>query len=205
MFKQYRHTATDLGLLLLRANIGGLLAGHGAQKLFGAFGGGGVQGTSTMMEKMNLKPGEPWALLAGASELGSGVLMALGLLSPLGSIASAGPLITAWAEMHGDKPIWSTKGGGELALLYLAGAAALGFTGPGRISADEALGVRVPDALVGLAALGVAAGLAATLLAAEPVKQPSTPEPAGQPAPNAAQARQPETREQAAHAHEVGG
>ena len=205
MFKKYGRTATDLGLLLLRADIGGLLAGHGAQKLFGVFGGGGVQGTSKMMEKMNLRPGEPWALLAGASEFGSGVLMALGLLSPLGPIASAGPLMTAWAEMHGDKPIWSTKGGGELALLYLAGAAALGLTGPGRYSADEALGVEVPNAIVGLTALGVAAGLAATLLAAEPVKQPGKPEQQKQPAPDSTQAAQPETHEEATHAHEVGG
>ena len=205
MFKKYRRSATDLGLLLLRVNIGGLLAGHGAQKLFGAFGGGGVQGTSKMMEKMNLKPGEPWALLAGASEFGSGVLLALGLLSPLGPIASVGPMITAWAEMHSGKPIWNTKGGGELPLLYLAAAAALGLTGPGRYSADEALGIEVPNAVVGLTALGVAAGLAMTLLTAEPVKKPARPEPAQQHAPDATQSTQPETHEQATHAHEVGG
>ena len=69
----------DVSLLLLRAVSGGLMAGHGAQKLFGWFGGGGMEGTTDMAQRMNLKPTRPWAYLAALSELGGGTLTALGL------------------------------------------------------------------------------------------------------------------------------
>jgi putative oxidoreductase len=73
----------DVGLLILRLVVGLLLAGHGAQKLFGMFGGHGLKGTSGWLGSMGLRPAGIWALLAGLSELGGGVLLALGLLTPL--------------------------------------------------------------------------------------------------------------------------
>src|ERR687889_474144 len=72
---------TSIALLILRVTVGGLLAGHGAQKLFGSFGGHGVEGTAGWLESMNLKPGRQWALMAGLSEFGGGVLTALGALN----------------------------------------------------------------------------------------------------------------------------
>jgi putative oxidoreductase len=79
---------SDLAALILRAVQGALLAGHGAQKLFGWFNGPGLQGTSGFMEMLGLRPGRPWAVLAGLSEFGGGVLTVLGLLNPLGPIGS---------------------------------------------------------------------------------------------------------------------
>src|SRR5829696_3487972 len=74
---------TDLGLLALRLTTGGLMAGHGAQKLFGSFGGHGLKGTTGFMESLGLKPSKQWATLAGASEFGSGLLTALGFGGPI--------------------------------------------------------------------------------------------------------------------------
>ncbi len=164
MDKQDQGLATDIGLFVLRATFGGLLAGHGAQKLFGILGGHGLEGTANWLESIGLKPGKSWAIMAGASEFGSGALMALGLLGPVGPISTYGPMLTAWAEVHAGKPIWNTSGGAELPLLYISAATALALTGPGRFSLDRALGIKVPAPLIGLTAVGVAAGLAAGML-----------------------------------------
>jgi putative oxidoreductase len=161
MGKKDQSMAADLGLLVLRATAGGLLAGHGAQKLFGSFGGHGIEGTAGMMEKLGMQPAKPWAVMAGASEFGSGLLMALGLLGPVGPISAYGPMVTAWTQVHAGKPIWVTSGGAELPLTYLSVATTLALTGPGRFSLDRVLGIKVPPLLVGLTAVGVLAGLVA--------------------------------------------
>lgn len=163
MAKESHAPTADLGLLALRLVAGGLMAGHGAQKLFGAFGGYGVEGTGGWLESMGLKPGKTWAYLAGGGEFGSGLLTALGFLHPLGPISMFGPMIMAWATVHAGKPIWTTSGGGELPLLYLAAATATGLTGPGSYSLDEALDIEVPMPLVLLTLAGVAAGIGAGL------------------------------------------
>ena len=142
----------SLGVLIVRLVVGGLLAGHGAQKLFGWFGGAGLQGTSAWMESMDLRPGPAWARLAGGSELVGGLLTALGFLNPLGPIAAMGAMSVAWAKVHLGSPVWSTKGGAELPLTNLAVLSALTIAGPGRLSLDSLLGVRIPR-LFGLAAL----------------------------------------------------
>jgi len=147
---------------------GGLLAGHGAQKLFGVFGGYGLEGTGGWLESIGLKPGRTWAMMAGGSEFGSGMLMALGLLTPVGEISAFGPMAMAWATVHRGKPIWVTSGGAELVLMYMATAATLAVTGPGRYSLDEALGVEVPTSLITLTALGVAGGVVAGLMMQAP-------------------------------------
>jgi putative oxidoreductase len=150
-----------LALLLLRATTGALLAGHGAQKLFGAFGGHGPDGTGAYFESLGMRPGRTWAQVAGASELGGGALLALGALSPLGPLAVMGVMAMAALRGHGGKPIWATAGGAELPVTNLAIAAALALAGPGRYSVDALLGVRVPPAVTALAAgAGVVVGLA---------------------------------------------
>jgi putative oxidoreductase len=173
-------TAKDVGLLALRLVTGGLLAGHGAQKLFGAFGGFGLEGTAGWLESMGLKPGKTWAMLAGGGEFGSGLLMALGFLTPLGAIGSFGPMATAWAKVHAGKPIWVTSGGAELPLTNVAVATALALTGPGRYSLDEMLGIEVPTALVALAAAGVAAGVVASAVAQPEPSEPQANEAGGE-------------------------
>jgi putative oxidoreductase len=90
--------------------VGGFLAGHGAQKLFGWFGGGGIEGTTAWLESIGYRPGERWALLADLSECGGGMLTALGLFSPIGPIGTLGAMVVATIDVHGGKPIWATEG-----------------------------------------------------------------------------------------------
>ena len=148
----------DLGLLLLRLTLGGLLAGHGAQKLFGAFEGHGIKGTGQFFEKLGLAPGERWALTAGLGELGGGLLTALGFLHPLGPITTLAPMAVAWGRAHWGKPIWVTSGGAELPLTNIAIGLALMLSGPGKFSMDRMLRMRTHPALVLLTAAGVAGG-----------------------------------------------
>jgi putative oxidoreductase len=180
MRKQKHNTAADLGLLAIRLTTGGLMAGHGAQKLFGSFGGHGIGGTAGFLESLGLKPGKQWAALAGAGEFGSGVLTALGLAHPIGPIAMYGPMIMAWATVHAGKPIWVTSGGAELPLVYLSNVTALAFTGPGRYSLDKVFGIKTPTALAALTAAGVAAGIAVGMLSREQPVEALQPAPQDQ-------------------------
>ena len=147
----------DFALLVLRLAFGGLMAGHGAQKLFGWFGGGGLKGTGGWLESMGLKPGERWAVLAGLSEFGGGLLTLLGALNPLGPLGTIGAMGMATAKAHWGKPIWVTSGGAELPVLNMAVALSLGVAGPGKISVDHALGIRLPRRLILVPGLALAA------------------------------------------------
>ena len=157
----------NLALLTLRVVTGGLLAGHGAQKLFGSFRGPGMEGTSGMMESMGMRPGKPWAALAGLSEFGGGLLTALGLLNPLGPLGIIGAMVIAAGKVHGISPIWAQEGGGELPVTNTAVAAALMMAGPGKYSLDEAFGVKVPRWIV-IFAFIFGALAASSSLSAEP-------------------------------------
>ena len=134
----------NLAAWSLRAVLGGLLAGHGAQKLFGSFNGPGLEGTSGFMEMLGLRPGRPWAVLAGLSEFGGGVLTVLGLLNPLGPLGVIGSMAMATATAHKGKPVWVTEGGAELPVTNIAASTALILNGPGKYSLDRALGIRLP-------------------------------------------------------------
>jgi putative oxidoreductase len=160
MSKNWERTLRDIGLLVLRGTVGGLLAGHGAQKLFGAFEGPGLKGTAGMVESMGLQPSKYWAMMAGGSEFVGGVLTAIGLGGGLGPVTLLGPMGTAIGTAHWGKPIWVSKGGAELPVINVAVATALMFAGPGRYSLDEALGIEVPRPLIGLALAGTLAGVA---------------------------------------------
>ena len=144
---------TNLALLLIRLTTGGLLMGHGSQKLFGWFGGHGIEGTTGWLESMELKPGRQWAWAAALSEFGGGALTTLGLFNPLGPLATIGSMSMATAKVHWGKPIWVTTGGAELPVTNAA--IALALAGPGSISLDAALGTRLPRwvTIPGLAAV----------------------------------------------------
>jgi putative oxidoreductase len=130
----------DTGLLILRLVLGLLLVGHGSQKLFGAFGGHGLDGTGGFFHSIGFRPGRPMALVAGLTEVGSGLLLALGLLTPLAVAGIVGTLFVA-GSVHWKAGLWGQNGGFELPLLYSVAAVALAFTGPGRYSLDNVVGL----------------------------------------------------------------
>ena len=130
---------SDWGLLLLRLGTGGVLAAHGAQKLFGWFGGGGVEGTGQFMESVGYVPGRRNAMMAGLAETGGGILLALGLATPAAGAAAAGAMAGASA-VHAPNGFFNQEGGFEYAATLGLTAAGLAVTGPGRLSLDHVLG-----------------------------------------------------------------
>lgn len=121
-----------LGLLLARVVFGTYLAVHGAQKLFGAFKGSGLEKTAAGFEKRGLRPGKPLAALAGAAELSGGVLTATGISAPLGPIIIAGTMAVA-STTHRENGALAQDGGFELPLTNMALAIALMSSGTGAL------------------------------------------------------------------------
>jgi putative oxidoreductase len=152
-----------IGKLIARVVVGALFVGHGTQKLFGWFDGEGPQATGETFEQIGLQPGRRNALAAGAAEAAGGAMLAAGLATPLAAAMLSGTMITAIRTVHLPKGLWVTKGGYEYNLVLLAALMALVDEGPGRISADAALGVEVRGA--GWAAAQLVAGAAGSELA----------------------------------------
>ena len=163
---------TSLALFVLRAVVGGLLAGHGAQKLFGWYGGSGPEGTAAMMSSLDIKPPRQWALVAGIAEFAGGALTALGLLNPLGPLLAIGSMLTASFTAHKGKPIWGTKGGAELPVTNIAALAAVTLAGPGRLSLDAVFRTRIPWWFSFLALTAVGVGVASAT-GPEPIALPA--------------------------------
>jgi putative oxidoreductase len=128
------------GLFVLRVIIGLLLAGHGAQKLFGKLGGHGLEGTGGWFDSIGFRPGRRMALVAGLSEFTGGLLLALGLVTPLAAACIIGTMTVA-ASVHVPNGLWGQSGGFEQPLTYAVVAAGLAFTGPGDASLDRLLGI----------------------------------------------------------------
>jgi putative oxidoreductase len=145
----------EYGLLLLRLVVGLLFAGHGAQKLFGWFGGGGPQGTAAFFSSLGYRAPALMALAAGLSELGGGLLLATGLLTPLASFLLATVMLNAIATVVWPKGFF---GGYEFELTLATVAIALAATGPGEISLDDAIGWA--DNITGIAWASLALGAA---------------------------------------------
>ncbi|MGW5223347.1 DoxX family protein [Nocardia niigatensis] len=123
---------TDVGLLVARVGFGGGLAVHGAQKLFGWFNGYGLDATAQAFQGMGYDPGKFFAGLAGLSELAGGLLLLLGLLTPLAAAIALGTMINAvHVSWSGGFAMW------ELPAVYALAAVAIAFAGPGRLSLDS--------------------------------------------------------------------
>lgn len=155
----------DLAMLILRVVLGLTMAAHGAQKLFGWFKGPGMAGTVGMCQGMGLRQPEVHARLLVLAELGGGLLLAFGLLTPFGAAGVIGSMAAAIATVHWSKGFFSSNGGYEFNLLIATSALAVAIAGPGRISIDSALGLSLNGALWGLAALAIGAGAAMAVLA----------------------------------------
>jgi putative oxidoreductase len=129
----------NIGLLIIRLVIGLLFVGHGAQKLFGWFGGYGLKGTGGWFESIGMKPGVTMALFAGLAELIGGILFALGLLTPLAGIIIAGTMVMAIVKVHGANGLWATSNGYEYNLTLLAVTIGIALIGPGQYAIDTFL------------------------------------------------------------------
>jgi putative oxidoreductase len=151
------------GRLIARAVIGGLFVGHGTQKLFGWFGGPGIEGASQMMHSLELRPGRRNAMAASAAETAGGALLALGALTPVAGTLISSTMLTAIRKVHAPNGVWNTDGGYEFNLALIAAVTALVECGPGSPSLDRALGIETSGSAWALASL--AAGAAGSTLA----------------------------------------
>ncbi|MET9494166.1 DoxX family protein [Streptomyces sp. NPDC006552] len=155
--------AYDAGLLILRIALGLTVAAHGTQKLFGWFGGGGIDGTGQFFAQSGYPAGKTMAVIAGVSETLGGAALVLGLLTPLAGAAVLGTMINALAVKWGGG--FFAPEGVEYELLLVAGAAALALTGPGRIAVDRFLpALRTHRLRYGAAAVVLAVVLAGLVL-----------------------------------------
>jgi putative oxidoreductase len=171
--------STGIGLAILRISLGLLLAGHGSQKLFGWFHGHGLSETPAFFDSVGYRPGRITARLAGLCKLTAGLMLALGLLTPLAAAIGVGVLLAASA-VHAANGLWATDGGFELPGFYAIAAAALGFTGPGRYALDGWLGLHW-SWRHGLAAMIVGTMAGALAILSRRLVQPvaATPESSG--------------------------
>jgi putative oxidoreductase len=171
----------DLGLLIFRSALGLTLAAHGAQKLFGWFGGPGVAGTSSGMKAMGFLDPKTSAVMAGLSEAGGGTLLTLGLATPVAGSAAASTMLAA-GSVHWSSGFFATKGGYEYNAILGIGGAALAIGGPGYYSLDRLLDDRLNQPWMAAVALTVFGAASAAIvarrqqaLAAAEVATPSEP------------------------------
>lgn len=152
----FEAAAVSIGLLALRIVVGLAMAAHGSQKLFGWFGGHGLAGTGGFFEMIGFRPGKLFALVAGSTELLSGLLIATGFLGPIGPALMLSVMIVAAITVHLKNGFFAQSNGVEVPVLFGIGAVALAFTGFGRFSIDSLTGL---DTLFGATEAVIALGI----------------------------------------------
>jgi putative oxidoreductase len=163
-----------LALLLIRIVVGFIFIAHGTQKLYGAFGGGGIVGTGKFLESLNFRPGERYAKIGGTVEMSAGILLILGLFIPLASTLIIAMMLSAALTAHSGKGFWVNDGGPEYPFVLITIATALAISGPGRVSLDRLLEdgglMQISGLIWALAAIVIALMATSTVLAlrAEP-------------------------------------
>ena len=151
----------DTGLLIARVVFGLLMAAHGTQKLFGWFGGYGLAGTAGFFEQLGFRPGKLFAGAAAGTETVAGLLVAFGLLGPLGPALIVSVMIVAAATVHWQHGLFAANNGIEVPLLYGVAALTLALTGYGAFSLDAALALTWSEPVIWTAlAAGVIGGFA---------------------------------------------
>lgn len=138
-------TTDQSGSLLLRIPLGIIFIAHGAQKLFGAFGGYGLEGTGQWMDSIGLTPGYWMALLAGSAEFFGGIALLLGLLTRPAAVVLAFTMVVAILTVHIGNGLFMSNNGYEFGLALLAGSLALAFQGGGRGSLDRLIAQRIAN------------------------------------------------------------
>jgi putative oxidoreductase len=165
----------DLALLIARLAVGLTLAAHGAQKLFGWFGGYGLKGTGGYFEGLGFRPGAAFAAAAGLGELAGGLLTAAGLFSPLGPALLVVVMVVAILAVHWEKGFFAQAGGLEYPLVIAASAVGLAFA-PGAYALDAVLGTRLvsrPDEIWLVIAGAIVLGVLNLAARHRPVREPA--------------------------------
>jgi len=130
----------SIGLLAVRLVFGLTFAAHGTQKLFGWFGGYGIEGTGGFFESVGIKPGKPMVVLAGISEIAGGLLFALGLFIPVAAILIVSAMLVAIIKVTGKNGYWITAEGYEYSVAIIAVAVGVALTGPGAYALAKFIG-----------------------------------------------------------------
>jgi putative oxidoreductase len=169
----------ELGLLVLRVVVGALFVGHGAQKLFGLFGGHGVTGTAGFFDQIGLRPARLHAVASGIAEAAGGVLLALGLVTPLAAVLLTAVMTAAVLTVHLRNGLWASANGYEYNLVMVAVVFALAAVGAGDWSLDNVLDLDVAGAgwALGALGLGLLGGLGAVLSSRFQRTERTTPQP----------------------------
>lgn len=139
LIQKLAQSNAGFGALALRVPVGIIFIAHGAQKLFGWFGGYGLEGTGQWMASIGLGPGMLMALLAGSAEFFGGLFILLGLLTRPTAIALAFTMVVAIFSVHFENGLFMSNNGYEFGLALLAASVSLAFSGAGKAALDEAL------------------------------------------------------------------
>ena len=166
----------NTGLLIVRLLLGAALAAHGAQKLFGWFGGYGLAGPGGFLESLGFRPGKLFALAAGLGEAGGGVLVALGILGPVGPALIVTTMLVAIYTVHWTHGFFAQSNGFELPLANATAALAIAFAGFGAYALDSVIGLDLSQPVTAWIAIAAAVVLSLVSLA---VRRPPAPKPAG--------------------------